>query len=91
MTDLDISRAWLVDPEAEREGPGEIVVRDGILEAVTWLEGAAAEGVHPTGVVVTPAPEPVAQRLTVRAVPYHRWGSRGPGAMRVWLPVAERP
>ena len=54
MTDLDISRAWLVDPGAEREGPGEVVVRDGILEAVTWLEGAAAEGVHPTGVVVTP-------------------------------------
>jgi len=39
---LDISRAWLVDPVGEREGPGEIVVRDGILEAVTWLEGAEA-------------------------------------------------
>ena len=37
--DLEISRAWLVDPAAGREGPGEIVVRDGILEAVTWLDG----------------------------------------------------
>ena len=36
---LEISRAWLVDPVSRREGPGEIVVRDGILEAVTWLEG----------------------------------------------------
>ena len=39
MTNLEISRAWLVDPAAGREGPGEIVVRDGILEAVSWLSG----------------------------------------------------
>ncbi len=45
--DLEISRAWLVDPAAGREGPGEIVVRDGILEAVTWLEGADADGIEP--------------------------------------------
>ena len=51
---LEISRAWLVDPVAGREGPGEIVVRDGILEAVTWLEGADAEGIEPEGIVVTP-------------------------------------
>jgi hypothetical protein len=25
--DLEISRAWLVDPAIDREGPGEIVVR----------------------------------------------------------------
>jgi len=49
---LEISGAWLVDPVAGREGPGEIVVRDGVLEAVTWLEGADAEGVGPGGVVV---------------------------------------
>ena len=52
--DLEISRAWLVDPAAGREGPGEIVVRDGILEAVTWLSGADADGVGPDGVVVAP-------------------------------------
>src|SRR5665811_1585050 len=51
---LEISRAWLVDPVGEREGPGEIVVRDGILEAVTWLEGAEAEGIGPDGVLVLP-------------------------------------
>ncbi len=54
MTDLEISRAWLVDPAAGREGPGEIVVRGGILEAVTWLEGAEADGIDPSGVVVAP-------------------------------------
>jgi dihydroorotase len=51
---LEISRAWLVDPVAGREGPGEVVVRDGLLEAVTWLEGAEAAGIGPDGVVVAP-------------------------------------
>jgi len=52
--DLEISRAWLVDPAAGREGPGEVVVRGGILEAVTWLSGREAEGIGPDGVVVAP-------------------------------------
>jgi dihydroorotase len=54
MTDLDLSRVWLVDPTIEREGPGELVVRDGVLEAVTWLEGSDAKGVDDSGVVVVP-------------------------------------
>lgn len=54
MTDLDISRAWLVDPAAGREGPGEIVVRDGVLESVVWLEGAEAAGVDDRGVIIAP-------------------------------------
>ncbi len=52
--DLEISRAWLVDPAAGREGPGEIVVRGGVLEAVTWLEGPEADGIEPGGLVVAP-------------------------------------
>ncbi|HEY8817582.1 MAG TPA: dihydroorotase [Candidatus Limnocylindrales bacterium] len=52
--DLEISRAWLVDPASGREGPGEIVVRGGILEAVTWLRGAGAKGIDAGGVVVAP-------------------------------------
>ncbi len=51
---LEISRAWLVDPVAGREGAGEIVLRDGILEAVTWLDGDEADGIGPDGVVVAP-------------------------------------
>ncbi len=59
VENLEISRAWLVDPVAGREGPGEIVVRDGLLETVTWLTGAEADaarrdGAGPTGVVVAP-------------------------------------
>lgn len=52
--DLEISRAWLVDPALGREGAGEIVVRDGILEAVTWLEEADSDGIGPDGVVIAP-------------------------------------
>ena len=54
QVDLEISRAWLVDPAAGREGPGEVVVRDGILEAVTWLSGDEADGIGPDGVIVAP-------------------------------------
>jgi dihydroorotase len=51
---LDLEKAWLVDPASGREGPGEIVVIDGILESVNWLEGSEAEGVSDGGVVVAP-------------------------------------
>jgi dihydroorotase len=54
VTDLDISRAWLVDPAAGREGPGEIVVRDGVLESVAWLEGEEGAGVDDRGVIIAP-------------------------------------
>jgi dihydroorotase len=54
LANFDLAKAWLVDPVAGREGPADIVVRDGILEAVTWLEGPDAAGVTPDGVVVAP-------------------------------------
>jgi dihydroorotase len=54
VRELEISRAWLVDPVANREGPGEIVVSDGRLEAVTWLDAAEGAGVEPDGVIVAP-------------------------------------
>jgi dihydroorotase len=54
VTGLEISRAWLVDPESGREGPGEIVVTDGRIEAVTWLDGDEADGIDDRGIVVAP-------------------------------------
>ncbi len=54
VADLEISRAWLVDPASGREGPGEIVVTDGTLEAVTWLDGGEADGIDDRGIVVAP-------------------------------------
>jgi dihydroorotase len=52
--DLEISRAWLVDPATGREGPGDLVVTDGVIEAITWLDADEAEGVDDTGVIVAP-------------------------------------
>ncbi len=54
VADLEISRAWLVDPASGREGPGEIVVSDGVLEAVTWLDAGEADGIDDRGVIVAP-------------------------------------
>jgi dihydroorotase len=54
VADLEISRAWLVDPASGREGPGEIVVEDGVLSALTWLEGDEAAGIDDQGVIVAP-------------------------------------
>jgi dihydroorotase len=51
---FELEKAWLVDPVSGREGPGEIVVTDGILEAVVWLEGDEAAGVSDKGVIVAP-------------------------------------
>ena len=49
-----VLRGWAVDPAAGREGPAELQVREGILERVTWLEGAAAEGLGPDGTLLLP-------------------------------------
>jgi dihydroorotase len=54
VADLEISRAWLVDPVTGREGPGEIVVTDGLLESVIWLAGDEAAGIDDRGVIVAP-------------------------------------
>ena len=54
VAELEISRAWLVDPAMGREGPGEIVVTDGVLESVVWLDGDEANGIDDRGVVVAP-------------------------------------
>jgi dihydroorotase len=51
--DLDLTGAWLVDPATGRQGPGELVVRAGRIESISWQE-AAAGGVDERGVVVTP-------------------------------------
>ena len=51
---FELEKAWLVDPVSGREGPGEIVVTDGVLESVVWLEGDEAAGVTDGGVVVAP-------------------------------------
>jgi dihydroorotase len=52
--DLDLTGAWLVDPAIGREGAGEMVVRCGIVEAVTWLDRASGGATDDRGVIVAP-------------------------------------
>jgi dihydroorotase len=54
VADLEISNAWLVDPFSEREGPGELVISNGVLEAVNWLDGDEVAGIDDRGVIVAP-------------------------------------
>lgn len=37
---------------------------------------------------VPPGPGSAAQGITAVAIPYFQWDNRGPGAMRVWIPVS---
>jgi len=41
-------------PRLRARRPGEVVVTDGLLESVVWLEGAEAAGVTDKGVIVAP-------------------------------------
>jgi dihydroorotase len=52
--DFDMSGAWLVDPSSGREGPADLVVTDGIVESVTWLEAGDDGPGDGRGVVVAP-------------------------------------
>jgi dihydroorotase len=54
VAELSIAAAWVVDPASGGEGPADIVVRDGILEALTWLDAGEAGGVDEREVVVAP-------------------------------------
>jgi dihydroorotase len=47
-------RGWAVDPDAGREGPAELVVRDGILARLSWLSGSAADDLTPSGILILP-------------------------------------
>ena len=54
VVDLEISRAWLVDPASGRKGPADLVVTDGVIEAISWLDGDDAAGIDERGIVVAP-------------------------------------
>jgi dihydroorotase len=47
---LELDEAWLVDPGTGREGPGSLVVEDGVVSSVRW--SASDAGARPRLVVV---------------------------------------
>ncbi len=54
VAELDLSGVWLVDPGTGREGAADLIVRDGRIESIVWLERSDAAGIDDTGVVVAP-------------------------------------
>ena len=49
--DLELT-AWALDPAAGRSGPAALVVRDGVLESIAWLDDAG--DMDDRGVIVSP-------------------------------------
>jgi dihydroorotase len=52
--DLDLSGAWLVDPTSGRQGPADLVVREGRIDSLTWLDAGDGAGIDDRGIVVAP-------------------------------------
>ena len=52
---------------------------------------AWGDALYRTAALDRPAPASKAEPVTVTAVPYHVWGNREPGAMRVWLRAERKP
>jgi DUF1680 family protein len=74
----------LADVVARISPPVEHVV-DGAVELDVQAALATPDD---DGWPYTPDPGPApAAETTLRLVPYHRWGNRGPATMRVWLPT----
>lgn len=79
----------------EADLPADVQLQDIQFDAtpVHWH----GDDVTLSGHVGSPAPglyhpyeriAPTTRSLAVRAIPFHSWGNRTPGAMRVWLPLA---
>ena len=54
LVDLDLRGAWLIDPASGRSGAADLVIANGRIESVAWLEEGAAAGIDDRGIVVAP-------------------------------------
>jgi len=84
----------LLDVRIARDAPMQARWREDLLGGVTEIEvsGLVVDNdewdarlyrlASPEG-----AKDPVARKTPLTAVPYYAWANRGPGAMRVWIPV----
>jgi uncharacterized protein len=82
VDDLRVDPARPPQPVATSDVPGVPVV----LQGPAAVAPAAVDDLYSeVGAPLTAA----VRETTLTAIPYFRWANRGPGAMRVWLPVAE--
>ncbi|MGP3931107.1 glycoside hydrolase family 127 protein [Nonomuraea sp. KM88] len=71
---------------AARVGPPVEREMDGVVELeVAAALGSGGDGGWPYAPVA--GGRAGGADVTLRLVPYHRWGNRGPATMRVWLPI----
>ncbi|GAA2848057.1 glycoside hydrolase family 127 protein [Streptosporangium fragile] len=70
-----------VDPTPPVEHHADGVVELDVAARLT----SAAEDAWP---YTRDHPRASEEKVSLRLVPYHRWGNRGPATMRVWLPLA---
>jgi DUF1680 family protein len=90
---LAIERGPLVYCIEEADAPAGAIVDDLRIDPAAELRSVASSDLG--GIVAVDAAgahEPLDGRggpATLRAIPYARWGNRGEGAMRVWIPVRE--
>jgi DUF1680 family protein len=84
----------LLDVRAAAHAPMQARWQDDLLGGVTAidLEGTVVDAGEWSARLYRPVgaggPEALSKRvITLRAVPYYAWANRGPGAMRVWIPV----
>jgi dihydroorotase len=54
VVDLDLSGAWFIDPASGRQAAADLVVTDGVIESLTWLEAGDGGAADDSGLVVAP-------------------------------------
>ncbi len=54
VVDLDLSGAWCIDPSTGRQGAADLVVTDGVIASLTWLEAGDGGATDDQGLVVAP-------------------------------------
>jgi DUF1680 family protein len=73
-----------LDPAAEVRASPASTLPPG---AVTLTAGAHVQAPASPALYADPHANPPGRRIDVTAIPYHLWGNRADGAMRVWIPT----
>lgn len=77
--------------EQLRLDPSASITEEHVPDDVTPVRLRLSVVARPLGSALYEPYEPASATgdpITVTAIPYHAWANRGPGAMRVWLPLA---
>ncbi|NJC21392.1 hypothetical protein BJ994_000468 [Arthrobacter pigmenti] len=100
-----VTRGPLVYTLEQTDLPDGVLLEDFVLDASRTLVDAGRDAVLGVPLIrvhgstrarpAEPYPDAavnfaISDRISANLVPYYRWGNRGPGGMRVWIPPASR-